>query len=132
MEARNQHVQNTTLTRGAMPSSHSSLARCSLPDHWADQKKIVGCYNSSHETTKPMKRYLNGTRSSLGLFNLHYRSIRVQNWGFYFLDPPGRAFALVRTAFLQQVIMKDQFMDPIANRRPFAGLAISEFSKSVP
>ena len=26
--------------------------------------------------------------STLGLHNLHYRPIRVQNWGFWFLDSP--------------------------------------------
>ena len=29
-------------------------------------------------------------RSTLGLYNLHHRSIRIQNWGLHFLDPPGR------------------------------------------
>ena len=28
------------------------------------------------------------TRSTSGLYNLHHGSIRIQNWGFYFLDPP--------------------------------------------
>ena len=29
------------------------------------------------------------SRSILGFYHLRYRSIRVQNWGIYFLDPPG-------------------------------------------
>ena len=29
------------------------------------------------------------SRSTLGYWNLHNRSTRVQNGGFYFLDPPG-------------------------------------------
>ena len=28
------------------------------------------------------------SRSTLRFCNLHHRSIRVQNWGLYFLDPP--------------------------------------------
>ena len=38
-----------------------------LPDAWADPK----------------------SRSTLGFCNLHHRSSRAQNWGIYFLDPPG-------------------------------------------
>ena len=29
------------------------------------------------------------SRSTLGFHNLQHRSIRAQNWGIYFLDPPG-------------------------------------------
>ena len=38
---------------------------CDFPDPWADPK----------------------SRSTLGFCNLHHRAIRIQNWGFYFLDP---------------------------------------------
>ena len=37
------------------------------PDPWADPK----------------------SKSTLGLYNLNYRSIGVQNWGFHLFDPPG-------------------------------------------
>ena len=30
-----------------------------------------------------------GSMLTLGVCNLHHRSIRVQIWGIYFLDPPG-------------------------------------------
>ena len=26
-------------------------------------------------------------KSTLGFHNLHHRSLRIQNWGLYFLDP---------------------------------------------
>ena len=35
---------------------------------------------------EPCENPKNG--STLGLHNLHHRSMRVQNWGFCFLDPP--------------------------------------------
>ena len=30
----------------------------------------------------------------LGFNNLHHTSIRVQNWGIYFLDPPGAGYVV--------------------------------------
>ena len=36
---------------------------------------------------------IQNSRSTLGLYNLHHRSIGVQNWEFHFLDPP-RALGL--------------------------------------
>ena len=35
-----------------------------------------------------VSRSSEGNGSTLGLYNPHQRSIRVQNWGFYVLDPP--------------------------------------------
>ena len=43
--------------------------------------------------SKALANPKNGSTS--GLYNLHQRSIRVQNWGFRFLDPP-RALGCLR------------------------------------
>ena len=45
----------------------SYIAHITRPDRWADS----------------------ALRSTLGFCNLQYRSIRVQNLGLYFVDPPG-------------------------------------------
>ena len=42
-------------------------------------RTIRDCYPEPWEDPKP--------GSTLGLYTLHHRSIGVQNWGFYFLDP---------------------------------------------
>ena len=45
------------------------------------------------------------SRSMLGFYNLHHRSIRVQNWGIYFLDPPrGLGLCCCPTKFTQYPI----------------------------
>ena len=49
------------------PCFYQYHSACLIPDPWADPK----------------------SRSPLQFQNLHHRSIRAQNWGTYFLDPPG-------------------------------------------
>ena len=53
--------------RGASKMRAQLVLQKYTPNPWADPK----------------------SRSTLGFWNLHHRSIGVQNWGLYFLDPPG-------------------------------------------
>ena len=39
-------------------------------------------------------------RSTSGLYDLHHRSIGLQNWGLYFLDSPGRLGSVVHVWIL--------------------------------
>ena len=47
-------------------ANYQSGCKPSYPDPWEDPK----------------------SRSTLGFYSLHHRSIRAQNWGIYFSDPP--------------------------------------------
>ena len=72
-----------------------------VPDPWADPKH----------------------RSTLGFHNLHHESIRVQNSGFYFLDPP---MALCWcTASLKGSCNKAHFPTTLGTWTPLGAIAFS-------
>ena len=65
------------------------------PNHWTDPKSrptlspTVALSLYIYRIHMKIRDIDIQKRSTLGLCNLHHRTIRAQNWGFYLLDPPG-------------------------------------------
>ena len=53
-----------------------------------DRNRRILCFGSKTKDTQGSGRKDPTHGSTLRLRNLHHRSIRVQNLGFHFLDPP--------------------------------------------
>ena len=68
-------------------TSHRKPPRthCSKRRGRAAEAPSPRCVTQRATHPEPWKDPKNG--STLGLYNLHHRSITVQNWGFHFLDP---------------------------------------------
>ena len=73
--------------------------------HWTEDRGIAssGPVYNSHPFHQSHNSYPEPwadptSRSTLGFYNLHYRSTGVHYWGIYFLDPPRGLGNLYRDA----------------------------------
>ena len=51
----------------------------------------------------------------ISLYNLHHKSIRVQHWGFHFLDPP-RALGARASAAGLHILVGHAVLDDVVHR----------------